>query len=119
MKEKIHDICEVLDKNLTILKQEQKPLFYQILHDLKYWQNFYENDLRAELQLENESDAKIDKSEKKATKIEQKLLEMKLSKLETKFTKSFAEFESNWKTWTTEDITQWLKALENHEYVKA
>ena len=47
---------------------------------------------------------------------EQKNLESKLVELETKFVKSFSEFESNWKNWETDDICQWLKALDDHEY---
>ena len=47
----------------------------------------------------------------------QKNLEVKLFEFENKFVKSFQKFESNWRNWKTDDICQWIKALDDHKFV--
>ena len=75
--------------------KEEKPLFYQILNDLKYWQTYYKDDL------------KFAGSES---------LKSELSTLKEKFDNCFIEFEKNWRNWNTDDICQWNKILHDQEY---
>ena len=42
------DICKVIDLNLDKIDRKN-VLFYQILHDLKYWKKFYETQLKDKL----------------------------------------------------------------------